>query len=143
LLPHSPLFVTVRPIRANASATGSSIGPMTWPRLGTVPYAIVAMCAACLLVRLPRVPAQESTGNLYSKPTNNSAPTLVVGRPFSATKYAWQVKLLPDGKSQFIRNERYPTRIARDAKGRVMMQMIDSDQLMPECDHMDRLLPPV
>lgn len=33
--------------------------------------------------------------------------------------------------------------IARDAEGRIMMQMIDTDELMPECDHLDRLVPPV
>jgi hypothetical protein len=72
--------------------------------------------------------------------SNNSG--LVVGHPFSATKYARRVKVLPDGKVQFIRNERYPTRIARDADGKLMMQMINSDDLQPECDRLELRVPP-
>jgi len=74
--------------------------------------------------------------------TGNSSG-LVVGHPFSAIKYARRVKVLSDGKVQFIGNERYPTRIARDSDGRLMMQMIDSDDLQPECDHLELVVPPV
>ena len=41
--------------------------------------------------------------------------------------------MLPDGKLHFIRNERYPTRIARAADGRIMMQYLDDD-IPSECD---------
>ncbi len=68
---------------------------------------------------------------------------LITGQPFTAIKYARRVKVLPDGKLQFIRNERYPTRIARDADGRLMMQVIPTVDLFPECDHLDLLVPPV
>ena len=72
---------------------------------------------------------------------NGVAP--VVGHPFSAIKYAWQVRALPGGRQQFIRNERYPSGIARDADGRVMMQVLRTDDLQPECDHLEMLVPPV
>ncbi len=68
---------------------------------------------------------------------------LITGHPFTAIKYAHRVKVLPDGKLRFIRNERYPTRIARDAYGRLMMQVIHSDDLLPECDRLAMLVPPV
>jgi len=67
----------------------------------------------------------------------------VIGHPFSAVKYARQVKVGPDGKQQFIRNERYPIQIARDADGRVMMQDQKTENLGPECDHLEMLVPPV
>jgi hypothetical protein len=44
--------------------------------------------------------------------------------------------MLPDGKKQFIKNERYPVQIARDSEGRLMMQYIDSNALAPECDQL-------
>jgi len=68
---------------------------------------------------------------------------LITGQPFIAIKYARRVKVLPDGGLRFIRNERYPTRIARDANGRLMMQVIHSDDLLPECDRLDLPVPPV
>lgn len=68
---------------------------------------------------------------------------LVIGHPFSAFKYALKYKVLPDGKLQFIRNERYPTRIARDADGRIMMQVIRTNDLLPECDHLEQPVPPI
>jgi hypothetical protein len=67
---------------------------------------------------------------------------LIVGHPFSATKFAHRVKVLPDGKRQFLRNETYPTQIARDANGRLLMQGRHSDNLAPECDRLDLLVPP-
>lgn len=68
--------------------------------------------------------------------------SLVATRPFSAIKYARTVRVLQDGKQQFIRNQRYPILIARDAKGKVRMQDVDSDSLLPECDKPTQLLPP-
>ncbi len=73
---------------------------------------------------------------------SESSP-LIVGHPFSATKFARSVTVLPDGKQQFLRNERYPSRIARDADGRVMMQTVHTDNLQPECDHLELRDPPV
>lgn len=72
----------------------------------------------------------------------NTNSGFVTGHPFSATKYAREVKALPNGKQQFIRNERYPSRIARDADGRIMMQMVLTDRLQPECDHLESAAPP-
>jgi hypothetical protein len=68
---------------------------------------------------------------------------IVVGHPFSAIKYARQVRVLADGKQQFVRNERYPTLIARDQDGRVMMQQISTDDLPPECDRLELRVPPI
>jgi hypothetical protein len=74
---------------------------------------------------------------------SNETSPLIVGHPFSAIKYARSVKILPDGKQKFLHNERYPTRIARDADGRLMMQVIHSDNLLPECNQLDLPVPPV
>jgi len=74
---------------------------------------------------------------------SSNGALFVAGQPFSAVKYAHQVKILPNGKQQFIRNERYPTQIARDADGRVMMQIVQTDHLVDECDHLEMLVPPV
>jgi hypothetical protein len=50
--------------------------------------------------------------------------------------------VLPNGDLRFIRNERYPTKIARDSQGRIMMQLIDSEELSPECDQLRLQTPP-
>lgn len=71
-----------------------------------------------------------------------TASPLIVGHPFTAFKYARQVRVLPDGKLQFRRNDRYPIRIARDAMGRLMMQEQSTDNLPPECDQLNISLPP-
>jgi hypothetical protein len=70
---------------------------------------------------------------------NTSA--LIVGHPFSAMKFARRIKVLPDGREQFLRNERYPTLIARDSSGRLMMQVVHKDELQG-CDQLDLLNPP-
>jgi hypothetical protein len=97
------------------------------------------LVVALALARNPCLPAQDSPTVVASSET----PPLIVGHPFTAIKYARRVKVLPDGKLQFIRNQRYPTRIARDADGRLMMQVIHSDQLQSECDRLDLPAPPV
>jgi hypothetical protein len=74
----------------------------------------------------------------------NSSAAFVVGHPFSAIKYARQIRALPNGKSEFIRNERYPVRIARDADGRVMMQIQRPEEIERDrkCNHLEREAPP-
>jgi len=109
----------------------------------TVACSLTALFAVFSFLSVPRISAQDSAGTSHPTPTGKAAATLVVGHPFSATKYAWRIKLLPGGKVQFIRNERYPTKIARDADGRLMVQMIPTQDLLPECDHLDSLVPPV
>jgi len=52
------------------------------------------------------------------------------------------VRVLADGKEQFLSNEHYPAQIARDLQGRLMMQDKRSDDLPPECNHLDMLVPP-
>jgi hypothetical protein len=99
------------------------------------PCLVVAMA----LARNPCLPAQDAPTVADSSETS----PLIVGHPFTAINYARRVKVLPDGKLQFIRNQRYPTRIARDADGRLMMQGIHSDQLQSECDRLDLPVPPV
>jgi hypothetical protein len=86
---------------------------------------------------------QDAAGTTGESKVQDNNVAIVVGHPFSAIKYARQVRVLPDGKQQFIRNEQYPTRIARDADGRVMMQEISSDDLRPECDHLELHIPPI
>jgi len=94
---------------------------------------------AMALARNPCLPAQDAT----AATVGGGEAQLITGHPFTAIKYARRVKVLPDGKLQFIRNQRYPTRIARDADGRLMMQDIQSDRLQSECDHLDLPVPPV
>ena len=72
--------------------------------------------------------------------TVSNAPAVITGHPFTAIKFARRVKVLPDGKLQFVRNERYPTRIARDSDGRLMMQVVNE---FPACNWPDLPVPPV
>jgi hypothetical protein len=51
---------------------------------------------------------REATANSHVSADHGSS--LVLGHPFAAIKYARRVRVLPDGKHKFIRNERYPTR---------------------------------
>ena len=96
----------------------------------------------------PAAPAQQTApaeGNPAVAPAAQNASsgntsTLLTGHPFSATKFARRVRILADGKEQFIRNELYPSLLARDADGRLMMQV---HNLAPECNHLDQLVPPV
>lgn len=68
--------------------------------------------------------------------------SLIIGRPFSAMKFARRIRVLSDGKENFLHNERYPTLIARDSSGRLMMQVIHQDELQTGCDQLDVLSPP-
>ncbi len=105
---------------------------------GLFPSLVVAMA----LARNPCLVAQDAPAVVASSETS----PLIVGHPFSAIKYARSVKVLPDGKQQFLRNERYPDRIARDADGRLMMESVESmpsGDLLPDCDRLDLLVPPV
>lgn len=76
--------------------------------------------------------------------TDTETSRLIVGHPFSAIKFVHRVKVLPDGKRQFLGNELYPARIARDTEGRLMMQKgrHDDHPLPPECNHLEMLVPP-
>jgi len=64
----------------------------------------------------------------------------VTGQPFSAIKYSRTVKIMPDGKQQFIRNEQYPVQLARDSKGRILLQTM---HVQPECDQPESPKPPI
>jgi hypothetical protein len=86
----------------------------------------------------PRAPAQDAP----PPAPHGNPPQLIVGHPFSAIKFARRIRVLPNGKQQFLRNLRYPTQIARDSDGRLMMQVIHTDDLAPECDRLDLLQPP-
>jgi hypothetical protein len=100
---------------------------------------LAGLVALLSLPGFPRAAAQDAT----AAAAGSNQAQLITGQPFTAIKYARRVKVLPDGKLQFIRNERYPTRIARDADGRLMMQVISSYDLFPECDSLDLPVPPV
>lgn len=90
------------------------------------------------LARDPRVQAQDAP----PATDQGNISQLIVGHPFSAFKFARRFRVLPHGKKQFLRNLRYPTQIARDTDGRLMMQVIHNDDLDPECDRLDLLSPP-
>lgn len=103
--------------------------------------------AICLLVSIILAIALSGKPCLRAQDTQAIAPggkasLPLVGHPFSAVKFARRVRVHQGGKQQFLRNERYPSRIARDADGRLMMQVIDSDALPAECDRLDIRVPP-
>ncbi len=60
----------------------------------------------------------------------------ILGQPFSAIKYSRTVKIMPDGTQQVIRNEQYSVQVARDAKGRVLLQT-GPFELAGECNQQD------
>lgn len=64
----------------------------------------------------------------------------VRNEPFSAESYVRIMKMVPDGKQQFIRNGRYPIRLARSSEGRVRLDIVPNPP--PECDHLAVLVPP-
>jgi hypothetical protein len=105
------------------------------------------LVAGCIALITPAALTQPAAtpAPIAPQPLSGAIPQLITGHPFTAIKYARRVRVLPDRKLQFIRNERYPTRIARDADGRLMMQVqvIQSDHLFwPECDRLDMPVPP-
>jgi hypothetical protein len=89
----------------------------------------------------PFASAQDSAVNALQSGNDSASSGFIVGHPFSATKYARRVKVSPDGKEQFIANDRYPLRIARDENGRIMMQHVPED-LLSECGRLEQLEPP-
>jgi len=102
---------------------------------------LISFTAAMVSLIAPATCAQTSAKSEADGRTNSNHIAVLVGHAFSATKYARRVRVLPDGKLQFVRNERYPTQIARDAEGRLMMQYV-GDELAPECDQPTVLVPP-
>jgi hypothetical protein len=86
--------------------------------------------------------AQDSQGAGSGNELGSGGHSFVVGHPFSAIKYARRVRILPDGKQQFLENERYPIQIARDSDGRFMTQEVGPDDLVPECDEPRAPIPP-
>jgi hypothetical protein len=92
---------------------------------------------------IPCVSAQDSLDAQQANGSSNGGATFLTGHPFSAIKYARRVRVFPDGKQQFLVNERYPIQIARDTDGRLMVQEIGPDDLGPECDRLGMLTPPV
>jgi hypothetical protein len=101
----------------------------------------LTVIAAAVLSSRQVAQAQSSASAAVTKNDPQAVAGWVVGHPFSATKYARRIKVLPDGKEQFIVNLRYPVKIARDEQGRIMMQKIGED-LLPECDKLEMPEPP-
>jgi hypothetical protein len=82
----------------------------------------------------------ETSAAETSPQTDTAAP--YTGHAFAATKYARRVRILADGSQKFLRNERYPVRIGRDAKGRLRMQTMTRDEEWPDCRWIDKTVPP-
>lgn len=101
----------------------------------------ISIPAVLLALMAPSAQAQDPVGSAIGIIQSDSA-AWIVGHPFSAIKYAWRVRVLPDGKQQFIRNDHYPIQIARDAIGRLRMQQIDDADLDPACDQPTKMVPP-
>jgi hypothetical protein len=88
-----------------------------------------------------RVAGQSDEPAVGAGAPGSENPGVVKGQPFSATKYSRRVRILPDGKLQFLRNEHYPGKVARDAEGRVRIEFVDQPQR--ECDQPAMLVPPL
>lgn len=65
----------------------------------------------------------------------------VLHEPFAATSYVRIVRVLPNGKQQFMRNVRYPILLARDSAGRVRLDVVPNPP--EECDDLKMPIPPV
>jgi|GEM_PF-6311402 len=105
---------------------------------------LIATTITILLAGVAGVSAQEN-GAQVAKPNEASAipesvaPSESQIQPFSAIRYSRRVKVLPDGKVQFLRHELYPALWARDSDGRVRIQSID---FYGECDQPTAVVPP-
>jgi hypothetical protein len=102
----------------------------------------ISFIGMSLILILPLLVWTTSTASGQDTAPPDDRAAVVDSRPFSAIKYAKRIKILADGKQLFVRNERYPTKIARDSNGRLMMQIIKSDDLSPECDQPRMQEPP-
>jgi hypothetical protein len=105
--------------------------------------AFACLLAAVVLSAVPGLWGQEPPATPAASPASNSGRSLIVGHAFTAMKYARRVRVLPDDRLRFVRNERYPTRIGRDKEGRLMMQIIHTNDLPAACDRPDLQVPPV
>jgi hypothetical protein len=105
---------------------------------------LIATTITILLAGVAGVAAQESgtqvaTPNEASLTPKSVAPSELQIQPFSAIKYSRRVKVLPDGKVQFLRHEFYPALWARDSDGRVRIQSIE---FYGDCDRPMEAVPP-
>lgn len=78
---------------------------------------------------------------LHADEPGSNAQGAVQRKPFSAVSFMREVKVLSDGNHQFIRNLRYPIRLARDPAGRVRLDVVLNPDA--ECNEMELLAPPV
>jgi hypothetical protein len=114
---------------------------MRWDPLLLSVLLLLCVVAPLAIGTLLDARTQDSAGTAAAPNGDDGALGFVAGHPFAATKFARRVRVSPDGKEQFISNERYPIRIARDESGRVMMQRIETESL-PECDKLELREPP-
>jgi hypothetical protein len=103
-------------------------------------YCPLAVLFALLTLLAPPFTAAQDTPTVA---TGANVSALIVGHPFTALKYARRVRVHPDGRLQFVRNVRYPTPIARDSDGRLMMQNLNVESVSTECRWLDTPTPPV
>jgi len=75
--------------------------------------------------------------------TPGKAPVewVIRGQPFSALSYVRTFAVGQDGNRRFVRNERYPIRIARNATGCLRIDIVDNPQ--DACAQLDVLVPPL
>jgi hypothetical protein len=106
---------------------------LTFSILSTLAFATPLFCVSCL--------AGQESSEIPHQSVDSEVVTPFLDRAFSATKYARLVRVLPDGSLRFVRNERYPSRIARDTEGRIMMQHF-GHYLSSECDRPTMRVPP-
>jgi len=101
------------------------------------------ICVAFILASgTARARGQQEESAPVHLQSDEGANGTVPAQSFSAIKYAKRVRVLPGGKLRFLKNERYPTKVARDSKGRIMMQFLDSEERSTECDDLRLLAPP-
>jgi hypothetical protein len=97
---------------------------------------LIATTITILLIGVAGASAQESGASGMPEGIAPSEPQI---QPFSAVKYSHRVRVLPDGKVQFLRHEFYPALWARDSNGRVRIQSIE---FYGECDQPAAVVPP-
>jgi hypothetical protein len=92
----------------------------------------IKILCAMLVVGVMNCHAQSAVEPIH-QPTAASdaeATGAVAGQPFSAIKYSRTVKVLPDGKQEYIRNKQYSIQIARGSNRRVLLLFEPQTRIM-------------
>jgi hypothetical protein len=107
-------------------------------RLLRVSVASLLIAAATMVVG-QQAATQTDAPEQVTTTADRSPRSVPANRPFSAIRYWHRVKVLPNGKTRFLRHERYPAHWARDAAGRVKVESIEFGE---DCNRPTEVVPP-